>query len=50
MENCSLLFVAETQNVLNKFAVPSCKVITVVKGDFNELIVDINITRQKNIK
>lgn len=25
----------------NKFAIPSCKVITVVKGDFNKLIVDI---------
>lgn len=25
----------------NKFSIPSCKVITVIKGDFNKLFVDI---------
>jgi hypothetical protein len=25
----------------NKFAIPSCKVITVIKGDFNKLFVDL---------
>jgi hypothetical protein len=25
----------------NKFGIPSCKVITVIKGDFNKLFVDL---------
>jgi hypothetical protein len=38
-ENNTIMVTAHNDGY--KFAIPSCKVITVVKGDINKLIVDI---------
>ena len=34
----------------NKFAIPSCKVITVVKEDISKLIVDIEYNEQEKYR